>query len=107
MSENYNDSMEKFRLPDPPVGIQLLISVLIFLFCGFAIKYMWLWFVTPLGLPAITFAHAIGIDIFVTFIVTTRLPINNEENLFWFKTFMSFFWTLCTFLIALLVQLFV
>lgn len=54
MTENYNDSLGRFKLSDPPLGVQFLIAFLEFLFCGFAIKCMWLWFLTPFGLPAIT-----------------------------------------------------
>ncbi len=35
--------------------------------CGMsAIKYLWLWFITPFGLPPIGFAHAYGICLLVS-----------------------------------------
>ncbi len=55
----------------------LLITVPAFLWVGFVIKIMWVWFMVPLGLPAISLAHAIGIDVLITFIV---IPSVNEDR---------------------------
>ena len=38
------------------------------LLTGFAVQHLWLWFVVPLGAPAISLWHAAGIDLLVTLI---------------------------------------
>lgn len=35
---------------------------------GFALSYLWQWFITPFGLPELGIAHAIGISMIVGFL---------------------------------------
>lgn len=67
-------------LKNPPVWVQFLLAGLLAVICGFTIMVMWRWFIVPLGLPAINIAHACGIDMLVTFLITTEQP---KEFLFW------------------------
>lgn len=45
----------------------LLACIVGVVLAGFVGATLWGWFLVPLGLPAITIAHAIGIDALVTF----------------------------------------
>ena len=48
--------------------IRFLCSVGGFVGSVLAVKLMWDWFIVPLGLPSINYAHAYGINIILTFI---------------------------------------
>ena len=37
------------------------------LLAGYVICHLWAWFVCPLGLPPLSLAHAIGLDLLITF----------------------------------------
>lgn len=71
----------KFNPPEPPYLMKLLLSVILFVLCGVAIMLMWNWFVVPLGLPAIGLIHAMGIDLLVSFIVTTKITMDTDPFL--------------------------
>ena len=53
------------------VGI-VLVGIGIFFLGGVVVRDLWFWFMVPLGLPAITMMHAIGLDIFMTYISPTN-----------------------------------
>lgn len=61
-------------LKNPPIWVQFLLAGLLAIICSFTIMVMWGWFIVPLGLPAINIVHACGIDMLVTFIITTEPP---------------------------------
>lgn len=42
---------------------------------AFTVAKLWLWFITPLGLPPLTLAHAYGLDLLVTFLVLVDLAV--------------------------------
>lgn len=52
-------------LPLAVIGTGILIGPALIL-TGFATKTLWAWFVTPIGVPAISLPQAIGIDLIVT-----------------------------------------
>jgi hypothetical protein len=39
---------------------------------GFALAVLWLWFMVPLGLPAITYAHAAGLQLLFLMFMASR-----------------------------------
>lgn len=49
--------------------ILIVVSIPLIILSGFIIKIMWGWYMVPLGVPPVTVAHAIGIDILVTYIL--------------------------------------
>lgn len=62
--------------PKEPSGLtQLILSLILMIISGFTIMWMWSWYIVPLGLPAIGLIHAIGIDMLVSFVVTTQINI--------------------------------
>lgn len=48
--------------------VLLLLSVLQIVYTGWVITKLWLWFMVPLGVPAIGIAHAIGLGILISLI---------------------------------------
>ena len=67
-------------LKNPSIWVQLLLAGLLAIICSFTIMVMWGWFIVPLGLPAINIVQACGIDLLVSFIITTEPP---KELSFW------------------------
>lgn len=65
----------------PPAPVQFLLSFALMFFCGLTIMWMWGWYIVPLGLPAIGLFHAMGLDLLLSFMVTTK--IENETKPFW------------------------
>ena len=62
----------------------IVLALPFLIFSGFTIMTMWEWYFVPLGLPEITIAHAIGIDILVTYLTTTDTKYdtgNKNDNL--------------------------
>lgn len=47
---------------------------------GLVIKVMWGWFLVPLGLPVLGFAHAIGLGFFVRYLTWQHTPNNKDES---------------------------
>lgn len=61
------------------IGLGLiLIDLIMYVFKGFCLKWLWLWFLVPMGLPAITIPTAVGITIIVTRL-TSNTPPDFEE----------------------------
>lgn len=60
-------------------GLILLIwATPVVILSGFAIKLAWMWFIVPLGVPAIGVVHAIGIRMLITYIVSSSNSNLNE-----------------------------
>ncbi len=78
---NGNENDTKLKLSDPPYWIQILLVLVLAVLCGATIMVMWNWYIVSLGLPAIGLVQALGLDILVTFIVTTR--VNVKPDPFW------------------------
>jgi type IV secretory pathway TrbL component len=70
------------------------IILLPFLFClnAYTLAYLWLWFVVPLGVPAIGMAHALGILCLKGFLTSHLATFKHDEEdvtkskLMWTKT---------------------
>lgn len=45
----------------------------------FTLSYLWLWFVVPLGVPAIGWAHAFGLSLIVVFFQVRNKPMWKPE----------------------------
>lgn len=45
----------------------------------FTLSYLWLWFIAPLGLPAIGWAHAFGLSLIVVFFQARNKPMWKAE----------------------------
>lgn len=57
------------------IGGTLLFALVVFcmaLFTGFTVSVLWGWFLVPLGLAKIGFAHAYGISLFGSVLLSTR-----------------------------------
>ena len=68
------------------VDLQAVFTVVIVLTMatGFVLKYFWLWFVVPLGVMPIGFAHAIGVSILFRVFASPggqKSKISNGETL--------------------------
>ena len=57
----------------------LVVSIAAILVDGLALSKLWLWFIHPLGVPAISFAHAIGISVIVS-VLTYRAELQTNED---------------------------
>lgn len=77
-----NNDFEKLQKTCGCVGLVLLIPV-IFLYAiftfGFVFSHLWLWFITPIGFPAISLLHAYGLCLMV-WILSIRPTIYKEES---------------------------
>lgn len=66
---------------NPSTLTRILLGIILMLLSGLTIMWLWGWYIVPLGLPAISFVHALGLDLFISFVVTTQ--VNTQENQFW------------------------
>lgn len=53
--------------------------VVAYLVNGWALLYLWEWFMVPLGLPPLTMAWAIGISIVIGFLTNHTMPQKDGE----------------------------
>lgn len=67
------------------VVLFLLVSFVTVLITAFTVSTMWGWFIVPLGVKAIGFAHAYGLSLLVTFF-TIRPSTNQDEDYNWIMT---------------------
>lgn len=77
------------EIKQPPLIIEFIIAIALLVLCGFTIMVLWSWFIIPFGLPAISLAHAIGIDLLITFLVSTTVQTDIYE-LYWYRIAYSF-----------------
>lgn len=61
------------------VGVPALLSLSAIL-NGWVLTYLWLWFVTPLGLPSLSIAHAIGISCVISFLTYQYIERPKEKE---------------------------
>jgi hypothetical protein len=47
---------------------------------AFVLRDLWLWFMVPLGLPALSLMHAMGLDLLGQFVVMTRMSMEYEST---------------------------
>ncbi len=64
-----------------PQWASLLLGTLLFILNTATIRQMWGWFVVPFGAPALSFAHAAGLDALVSFVVTTSMPNTDRTDI--------------------------
>lgn len=100
-----SDKFSKLDPPEPPFFMKLILSVVLFVLCGVAIMLMWNWFVVALGLPSIGLVHAMGIDLLVSFIVTTRISMDADP--FLLRWVVGMLYAFCTILIGFVLHLFI
>ena len=104
MPNMYDDS--RTDKEDLPFLYQLFLSFALFVFCGLTIMFMWNWYVFPLGLPLIGLVQALGIDMLVTFIVTTKINTRPTEP-FIERWTVGMLYALCTLGIGWLLHFFI
>jgi hypothetical protein len=63
------------------LGVFASIALLVIL-RGFALSVLWGWFLTPLGLPEIGLAHAIGIALVVAMLTSRQSDSEDKEKAF-------------------------
>jgi hypothetical protein len=76
-----NNILEKLVAATATVIILLgLLAILgiALVFQGFVLSYLWVWFVVPLGIPAIGIAHAIAIIMVANLILRGRTKIDER-----------------------------
>lgn len=61
--------------------IRLVLWVPLTLLRGWAIALLWRWFVTPLGVAALSIAHAIGISCLMLMFATITKPPDDEDEI--------------------------
>lgn len=65
-------------------GVKLLIWLLALapamLLRAWAFVTLWVWFVIPFGLPAVGYAHALGLSLFVSWLVHQTPPQEPDPN---------------------------
>ncbi len=91
MSEADKIKMDKIKYPIAhKLGIAVG-SVIVLLFIimiiigiivihGFVIKMMWGWFLTPLGLPALSIVHAVGLGLLFKYLTWQHSKNDKEED---------------------------
>lgn len=57
-----------------------IVSIFYVLFNGYAISVLWRWFAVPLGVPAISVAHGIGIDLLMGLLVFKAIDLNASAD---------------------------
>lgn len=58
--------MQFFTVLGVFIGIPALLSMSALL-NGWVLSYLWLWFIVPLGVPALQLGHAIGVSCLISF----------------------------------------
>lgn len=104
MKDN-KDTLEFYdNLSAPPIFVQLILHLALMLLSGFTIATTWGWFVVPLGLPAISIPHAIGLDFLITYMVTTVVPTKTAP--FWYRWLFSLIFALSVLFCGYILHLF-
>ena len=62
------------------VGGLLLVVFVLAVFTGFTVSVLWGWFIVPLGVAQIGFAHAYGISLLGSALMSTRGLNTNGEG---------------------------
>lgn len=76
------------------IGQLALLVVLLFqpVLYGWAITYLWLWYVVPLGLPALSIPHAIGLSLVARLFRPSKLSAADMQALEKTKTSYKTIW---------------
>lgn len=59
---------------------------------GWAITYLWIWYVVPLGLPAISIPHAIGLGLMSRLVRSSRFSAADRQAMSKVGTSEKTFW---------------
>ena len=95
-----NEALDIWKsLNAPPAWVQFFLSLFTTIIAGFTIKILWGWYIVPLGVSAISVVHAIGIDLLITFIVTTSAP-TLSVGLYWYRFTHAILLTMSTLLVG-------
>lgn len=62
------------------LGGLIIVMLVLVLFRGYVLAQMWGWFVEPLGAPALTVVHAIGISMLVAFLTYQHDAVKRSEQ---------------------------
>jgi hypothetical protein len=64
------------------VVIILVVAIIaaLILVRGFVFYKLWSWFLTPLGLPEIGLAHAIGVGLVITYMTHQIMPADEKDR---------------------------
>ena len=60
-------------------ALLVVLMVPIYLLNGWALQWLWAWFVAPLGLPLLSMPHAIGLGVIVSFLTFHHTPKEGEK----------------------------
>lgn len=85
MEKWLEDTIAKVGRPGYLFGLVIVgvvLSIPLIIYRGFAIATLWVWFVIPLGLPAISLMHAVGIALTVNVIITQPNETPNKAKPF-------------------------
>lgn len=61
--------------------VTILLAVLSIIFGTFTISCLWGWYLVPLGVKGLTFAHAFGISIFINYFVNRPKSVKFVEGI--------------------------
>lgn len=62
------------------VGAVTIIAIPLVILRGWVLEKLWGWFATPLGLPDLGVAHAIGIAVLVSFLTHQYIGVKDERD---------------------------
>jgi hypothetical protein len=62
------------------IGIVGLILIPVYLLRAYVLVKLWAWFMVPLGIFEIGYAHAIGISLVVGFLTSQYIPAKDKDN---------------------------
>ena len=66
------------KIQDSLITIALYIANLIL--GMIAVKQLWFWFIVPFGLMELSYVHAYGIDLFITYLTTKASDFDKGKN---------------------------
>ena len=61
------------------IMLTVVISITAFLLDGFVIKYLWEWFIVPLGVKPVTLIHAVGVSLLAATLTYQFYPVKRDE----------------------------
>ena len=71
--------------------MKFIYGILQTIYSGFVLSCMWLWFMTPLGLPVINIAHAVGLICIGVFFRHTNIDDQKSSKYTDFDRFFIYF----------------
>ena len=68
----------------------LVLALLILIWRGFVLSYLWLWFMVPLGLPEVSLGESVGL-ILIARVLTFALSPNDDKEKEWYEKLLIWF----------------